>query len=84
MYAEKLRPLVKDTITYLHNALKEGRSILVEGANAAMLDIDFGMSMKKKNNPHKNKTSKFSNYNFFFVVVVFFFEIDRMQEPIRM
>lgn len=43
VYAEKLRPLVKDTITYLHNALKEGRSILVEGANAAMLDIDFGM-----------------------------------------
>lgn len=43
-YAERLRPLVKDTITYLHNALKEGRSILVEGANAAMLDIDFGMS----------------------------------------
>lgn len=42
-YAEKLRPLVKDTISYLHNALKEGRSILVEGANAAMLDIDFGM-----------------------------------------
>ncbi|XP_055314841.1 adenylosuccinate synthetase [Sitodiplosis mosellana] len=41
-YAEKLRPLVKDTISYLHNALKEGRSILVEGANAAMLDIDFG------------------------------------------
>lgn len=43
MYAEKMRPLVKDTISYLHNALKEGRSILVEGANAAMLDIDFGM-----------------------------------------
>lgn len=43
MYAEKLRPLVKDTITYLHKALKDGRSILVEGANAAMLDIDFGM-----------------------------------------
>lgn len=46
MYAEKLRPLVKDTITYLHTALKEGRSILVEGANAAMLDIDFGMIEK--------------------------------------
>lgn len=42
-YAEKLRPLVKDTISYLHNALKDGRTVLVEGANAAMLDIDFGM-----------------------------------------
>lgn len=41
-YAERLRPLVKDTISYLHTQLKEGKSILVEGANAAMLDIDFG------------------------------------------
>lgn len=43
-YAERLRPLVKDTISYLHTALKEGRSVLVEGANAAMLDIDFGIT----------------------------------------
>lgn len=42
LYAERLRPLVTDTISYLHGALKDGRSVLVEGANAAMLDIDFG------------------------------------------
>lgn len=36
--------MVKDTIAYLHTALKDGRSVLVEGANAAMLDIDFGMN----------------------------------------
>lgn len=41
-YAERVRPLVKDTIFYLSAALKKGRSVLVEGANAAMLDIDFG------------------------------------------
>ena len=41
-YAERLRPLVKDTIFYLNTALKKGNSVLVEGANAAMLDIDFG------------------------------------------
>ncbi|XP_065371629.1 adenylosuccinate synthetase [Calliphora vicina] len=41
-YAEKLRPYVKDTICFLHTALREGKTILVEGANAAMLDIDFG------------------------------------------
>lgn len=41
-YAEKLRPLVKDTVLYLHKALESGNSVLVEGANAAMLDIDFG------------------------------------------
>lgn len=34
--------MVKDTIRLLHSKIEEGRSILVEGANAAMLDIDFG------------------------------------------
>ena len=41
-YAEKLRPLVLDTVFYIHDALREGKTVLVEGANAAMLDIDFG------------------------------------------
>lgn len=41
-YAEKLRPYVKDTVFYLHSALRNGKTVLVEGANAAMLDIDFG------------------------------------------
>lgn len=41
-YAEKIRPLVFETVSFLDRALKEGRKVLVEGANAAMLDIDFG------------------------------------------
>lgn len=41
-YAERLRPMVKDTIMFLHKALQSGKTVLVEGANAAMLDIDFG------------------------------------------
>lgn len=41
-FAERLRPLVRDTVSYLNKSLKQGRSVLVEGANAAMLDIDFG------------------------------------------
>lgn len=41
-YANELRPLVVETVGYLHTALKDGKRILVEGANAAMLDIDFG------------------------------------------
>lgn len=45
-YAERLRPLVKDTVYYLSEALKGNRSVLVEGANAAMLDIDFGTMVK--------------------------------------
>nr|CAD7567852.1 unnamed protein product [Timema californicum] len=41
-YAERVRPYVVDTVSYLHSALKKGQRVLVEGANAAMLDIDFG------------------------------------------
>lgn len=41
--AEKLRPLVVDTIPYLNNAISAGKSVLVEGAQSNILDIDFGM-----------------------------------------
>lgn len=41
-FAERIRPLAVETVGYLHTALKGGKKILVEGANAAMLDIDFG------------------------------------------
>ena len=43
IYAEKIRPLVCDTVSYMHKALQnESAKIVVEGANALMLDIDFG------------------------------------------
>lgn len=41
-YAEQVRPFVVETISYLHSAIRANKSVLVEGANAAMLDIDFG------------------------------------------
>jgi adenylosuccinate synthase len=40
--AEKIRPWVKDTVTLLNHSYKEGKTILAEGANAALLDLDFG------------------------------------------
>ncbi|CCA74795.1 probable ADE12-adenylosuccinate synthetase [Serendipita indica DSM 11827] len=40
--AAKLRPFVVDSVTYLHTALQANKKILVEGANALMLDIDYG------------------------------------------
>ncbi|XP_037580394.2 adenylosuccinate synthetase-like [Dermacentor silvarum] len=40
--AMKLRPFVIDTVSCLHEALAQGKNILVEGANACLLDIDFG------------------------------------------
>ncbi len=41
-YAKILKPYVCDTITMLHKAIKKDEKILCEGAQAALLDIDFG------------------------------------------
>ena len=41
-YAQILKPHVTDTTQLLHQAMREGRKILYEGANACMLDIDHG------------------------------------------
>ena len=40
--AIRLKPLITDTVWYVNNAFKEGKKILVEGANAIMLDLDLG------------------------------------------
>lgn len=40
--AERLRPYVIDSVAYIHAAISSGKKVLVEGANALMLDIDFG------------------------------------------
>jgi adenylosuccinate synthase len=41
--ADYFRPMIIDTVAYLNQAILEGsKKILVEGANATMLDIDFG------------------------------------------
>uniref|UniRef100_A0A8C7N7Y6 Adenylosuccinate synthetase n=1 Tax=Oncorhynchus kisutch TaxID=8019 RepID=A0A8C7N7Y6_ONCKI len=42
-YVEKLKHMVKDGVFYMYEALHgPPKKILVEGANAALLDIDFG------------------------------------------
>ena len=40
--AERLRPYIIDSVPYLHAADRAGKSILMEGAQGTMLDIDFG------------------------------------------
>ncbi|KAJ4478157.1 Adenylosuccinate synthetase [Lentinula aciculospora] len=40
--AERLRPFVIDSVVYIHQTLSSGKKVLVEGANALMLDIDYG------------------------------------------
>lgn len=41
-YAEILKPYVVDTVVLLHNAIKDDKKLLCEGAQATLLDIDFG------------------------------------------
>lgn len=41
-YANILKPYVCDTITMLHQAITNNEKILCEGAQATLLDIDFG------------------------------------------
>jgi len=40
--AEKIRPFVIDSITMLNEAVANGESILLEGAQGTMLDVDYG------------------------------------------
>jgi adenylosuccinate synthase len=39
---DRISPMTVDTIEYTNKAYSDGKKILVEGANATMLDIDFG------------------------------------------
>ncbi len=40
--ADILRPHIANTIPVINQAIKEGKTVLFEGAQGAMLDIDFG------------------------------------------
>ncbi|MBV9305866.1 MAG: adenylosuccinate synthase [Acidobacteriaceae bacterium] len=41
-FAEQIRPMTCDTAHLLNTAIREGKSVLFEGAQGTMLDIDFG------------------------------------------
>jgi adenylosuccinate synthase len=41
-YAEQIRPYVADTGLVLNQALDDGKTVLLEGAQATMLDVDHG------------------------------------------
>ncbi len=42
VFAERLRPYVADTTALLHQALRDEKKILFEGAQGSLLDIDHG------------------------------------------
>jgi adenylosuccinate synthase len=41
-YEPRLRPLIVDAVTLVHDALDEGKGVLLEGAQATFLDLDHG------------------------------------------
>jgi len=41
-YADKFLPFIIDTTEFLHNSIKDGKSILFEGAQGTLLDLDHG------------------------------------------
>ena len=41
-YADYLKAYVVDTVTLIHNSIEQNKKILCEGAQATLLDIDFG------------------------------------------
>src|SRR5205823_13228600 len=41
-YAQRIRPYVSDTSLLVDRALREGRAVLLEGAQGTLLDLDHG------------------------------------------
>merc|ERR1740121_421909 len=42
VYSKLFRQQIVDTVSFIHEDIKRGNRVLVEGANAALLDVDFG------------------------------------------
>ncbi len=42
VYADKLLPFITDTTEFLHRSMADGKSILFEGAQGSLLDLDHG------------------------------------------
>lgn len=55
-FGDALIPYITDTTVYLHNALKEGRSIMFEAQLGALRDIDFGIY------PYTSASSTIASY----------------------
>ena len=49
---DRIKPMVRDTVWYLHHAIQDQKKIIVEGANATMLDIDFGTQIHTHTHTH--------------------------------
>jgi len=41
-WGQKIEHMIVDSVDYINNAYEGGKKIMIEGANATMLDVDFG------------------------------------------
>ncbi len=41
-YAQQMKPHIRDTVTLLHAAIKQGKRLLFEAAQGSLLDVDHG------------------------------------------
>ncbi len=41
-FAERIRPMVRDTAWFLNQSIRDGKTVMFEGAQGTMLDIDHG------------------------------------------
>ncbi|HEY1861948.1 MAG TPA: adenylosuccinate synthase [Gemmataceae bacterium] len=41
-HAERMRPFITDTVRLLHDAIRQGKSVLFEAAQGSLLDVDHG------------------------------------------
>ena len=57
----RLLPLITDTVSYVNDAHDAGAKILIEGANATMLDIDFGTCVAAVSPPHRVRVHALSH-----------------------
>lgn len=39
---EQVKPMITDTVSFINDALKAGKTVLAEGAQGVLLDVDFG------------------------------------------
>ena len=44
-FREQIRPMLCDTVYFMNKSIQEKKKIIIEGANATMLDIDFGTKL---------------------------------------
>lgn len=61
---EQIKPMVRDGVFFMYEALHgASKKILVEGANAALLDIDFGKSLGSTRQVNSAGIQKYNSFH---------------------